>query len=142
MVPSSIVLTPAGCEELRVPAQVDPKFLCANLHREKSLSACHTNCVSDHVWELSIPRNSVWILQRLLRGLGGTFRGAISQVVVRGGGHVTNAEFVAKQLPQFTGEARVTILNDAPREAIKATNVPKLQSAVSSTSRSVSDRKN
>ena len=36
---------------------------------------------------------------------------------------MTNAVFGAKQLPPFTGEARVTIRDDAPREAMKAKNV-------------------
>ena len=36
---------------------------------------------------------------------------------------MTNAVFGAKQLPPFTGEARVTIRDDAPREALKAKNV-------------------
>ena len=49
--------------------------------------------------------------------------------VVRGGGHVTNVG--AKQLPQFTGEARVTIRDDAPREAMKAM-FQNIKSAVSS----------
>ena len=47
--------------------------------------------------------------------------------MVRGGAHVTNAEFVATWLPPFTGEARVTIRYDAPPEAMKARNVPEHQ---------------
>ena len=43
----AIVLTPAGCGELRVPAQVDPKFLGADLHREKRLSvSLPSHCVT------------------------------------------------------------------------------------------------
>jgi len=42
------VLTPAGCGQLRIPAQVDPKFLGADLHREKRLSVSVTShCVTD-----------------------------------------------------------------------------------------------
>ena len=37
--------------------------------------------------------------KKLLHGLVGTLREAIGLGVVRGGGHVTNAEFGAKQLP-------------------------------------------
>ena len=45
--PPAIVLTPAGCGELRVPAQVDPKFLGADLHREKRLSvSLPSHCVT------------------------------------------------------------------------------------------------
>ena len=40
---------------------------------------------------------------------------------------MTNAEFRAEQLPPVTGEARVTIRDDAPREAMKAKNVPEHQ---------------
>ena len=40
---------------------------------------------------------------------------------------MTNVEFGAKQLPPFTGEARVTIGDDAPRKAMKAKTVPEHQ---------------
>ena len=47
----AIVLTPAGCGELRVPAQLAQKFLCADLHREKRLSvSLHSHCVIDAVY--------------------------------------------------------------------------------------------
>ena len=52
---------------------------------------------------------------------------AIGLGVVRGGDHVTNVGFGAKQLPPCTGEARVTIRDDAPLEAMKAKNVPEHQ---------------
>ena len=42
---------------------------------------------------------------------------------------MTNAKFRAKQLPSFTGEACVTIRDDAPRKAMKAKNVPEHQSS-------------
>ena len=62
--------------------------------------------------------------KHLLHGLVDAFSKAIGLGRrVRGGGHVTNAVFGAKQLPPFTGEARVTIRDDAPREALKAKNV-------------------
>ena len=70
--------------------------------------------------------------KKLLHGLVGTLREAIGLGVVRCGGHVTNDEFRAKQLPPFTGEARVTIRDDAPREAMKAKNVTNIKPAVSS----------
>ena len=63
--------------------------------------------------------------KKLLHGLVGTLREALGLGVVRGEGHVTNAEFRAKQLPPFTGEARVTIGDDAPRKAMNARNVAK-----------------
>ena len=45
--PPAIVLTPAGCGELRVPAQVDPQFLGADLHREKRQSvSLPSHCVT------------------------------------------------------------------------------------------------
>ena len=65
--------------------------------------------------------------KKLLHGLVGTLREAIGLGVVRRGGHVTNAEFRAEQLPPITGEARVTIRDDAPRKAMKAKNVPEHQ---------------
>ena len=52
--------------------------------------------------------------KKLLHGLVGTLREAIGLWVVCGGCHMTNAEFGAKQLPPFTGEARVAI-RDAQR---------------------------
>ena len=61
--------------------------------------------------------------KKLLHGLVGTFREAIGLRVVRGGGHVTTAKFRAKQFPPVTGDARVTIRDDAPLEAMKAKNV-------------------
>ena len=46
--PPAIVLTPAGCGQLRIPAQVDPKFLGADLHREKRLPvSVPSHCVTD-----------------------------------------------------------------------------------------------
>ena len=48
---------------------------------------------------------------------------AIGLVVVRGGGHVTNAEFETKQLSQFTDEPMVTIRDNAPLEAMNAKTV-------------------
>ena len=65
--------------------------------------------------------------KKLLHGLVGTLREAIGLGVVRRGGHVTNAEFRAEQLPPVTGEAGVTIRDDAPRKAMKANNVPEHQ---------------
>jgi len=45
---------------------------------------------------------------------------------------VTNVEFGAKQLPPFTGEARVTIRDDVPLEATKAKMFQNITSAVAS----------
>jgi len=58
--------------------------------------------------------------KKLFHGLVDTFRAAIGLGLVRGGVHVTNAKFRAKQVPPLTGEARVAIRDDAPPEAMKA----------------------
>ena len=61
-------------------------------------------------WKTVVPVVSVEVgaAKKLLHCMAGTLRAAIGLGVVRGGGHVTNAEFRAEQLPPVTGEAVAT----------------------------------